>query len=124
MRRLAGGDLSALGIIYERHWKTVLSVLRHRLRADDAAEDLLSEVFLSLPDSSKRYRETGSLRGWLIGIAMRKSLEHLRRARVRNLIRSLWGAGAPAGVETARAADARLELEELFAGLSDAAREV
>jgi RNA polymerase sigma-70 factor (ECF subfamily) len=99
-------------------------VLSHRLRDRAAAEDALSEVFLTLPGAARRYQETGSFRGFLAGIALRKVLEHGRRGRLQRLLGALWGQAQPESVESAGAAEARLELEGLFAGLSEGAREV
>lgn len=84
---LARGEPEALGILYERHGATILRVLRRYTRglADTDLEDLRQEVFLTALDAAPRYRQTGSVRSWLCGIAVQ-----LGRNRSR---RSLWRRG-------------------------------
>jgi len=50
-----------------------MSVLRQHLRSPSEAEDLCQNVFLALRDMAPRIRPNSSVRGLLVGIAVRKA---------------------------------------------------
>lgn len=50
-----------------------MSVLRQHLRSPNEAEDLCQNVFLALKDMAPRIRPNSSVRGLLVGIAVRKA---------------------------------------------------
>lgn len=70
---LSKGDVKALESLYVRYRSLVMTVLRRHggARADDL-EDLCHEVFLSLPQSARRFRRTSSVRAFIAGIAVNK----------------------------------------------------
>lgn len=85
---LAGGDLKALGELYLRHGETVASflarVLPFSLQGD--VEDLCHDVFLDIKNLSQRYEERGSLRSWLIGVAIRKARNFRRKQKIHSIL--------------------------------------
>lgn len=100
MARLAGGDSSALGTLYQRYARMVGSLL---LRLDPergpaSADDLVQEVFLTLLETAPRYREEGRLRSWICGIAVRKSRSTRRTLWRRRLLGARSPGTAAAGV--------------------------
>jgi RNA polymerase sigma-70 factor (ECF subfamily) len=130
MRRLASGELSALGPLHDRHAQAVRSLL---LRLDpqlphETAEDLCQDVFLTLVDKARGYDDRDKLRSFLFGIAVRKSRGHARRQRWRAVLHLRQGdasAGVSLRAERPDAqASARLELQRALGGLSQAHREV
>ena len=72
------GDNAALKHVYDRHGSLVHSFCRRSLSAERAA-DATQEVFLAAWRSRERYRpESGTLPGWLLGIARYKVIDILR----------------------------------------------
>ena len=74
----AAGDQAALRELYERHGTLVHSFCRRSLGPERAA-DATQEVFLAAWRSRARYRrESGTMAGWLLGIARFKVIDVLR----------------------------------------------
>jgi len=75
MRRLAAGEVDLLGKLYALHGSAVLRRLGCLVTDTSPAEadDLCQEVFLTAYRIAGRYRETGQLRSWLLGIAFKKA---------------------------------------------------
>ena len=71
MRRLAAGDLGALGELYDRHWEDVHRFVVYATQDATDAEDLAQNVFLTAARVAERYDGRASCRPWLIGIAVR-----------------------------------------------------
>jgi len=77
---LAAGDDGALREAYRQHHEAV-RVFANRLVNDlSAAEDLVHEVFVSLPRASRRFRREVSLRQFLIAMAVNHARHHVRAA--------------------------------------------
>jgi RNA polymerase sigma factor (sigma-70 family) len=67
--------------LIEEHGPTVMRVVRALLGPSDA-DDAWSETFLSALEAYPRLRPDSNVRGWLVTIAHRKAIDHLRaRAR-------------------------------------------
>jgi RNA polymerase sigma-70 factor (ECF subfamily) len=88
---IAQGDNEALGAVWDRYAGSVRGVLRASLGAHADCEDLLQEVFIAFLRGASRLRSADSLRGYLIGVAVRLVMGELRRRRVRR-----WVSLAPA----------------------------
>ena len=72
------GDQTALRELYDRHGTLVHSFCRRSLGPERAA-DATQEVFLAAWRSRDRYRrESGTMAGWLLGIARYKVIDVLR----------------------------------------------
>lgn len=125
LRRIARGDLSALGELYDRH---AVALLRFTARAagKQDADDLVQATFLKVVRCAATYDgRTDSARPWLFGIAARL-LQERRRALVR-LGRALTKLARVADVSRSAAVVAdspRSELEQGLMSLSDAKRVV
>lgn len=125
LRRIARGDLTALGELYDRH---AVALLRFTARAagKQDADDLVQATFMKVVRCAATYDgRTDSARPWLYGIAARL-LQERRRALVR-LARALASVARVAEVsrEAATVADTpRSELERGLMMLSDAKRVV
>jgi RNA polymerase sigma-70 factor, ECF subfamily len=85
---LGEGDLSALGKLYEEHHAAVRSLAR-RLLGEASAEDLVHDTFLTLPKALRRWSGGGSLRAFILGVAVNHARHHIRSAtrRRRALVR-------------------------------------
>jgi RNA polymerase sigma-70 factor (ECF subfamily) len=69
--RLVGGDLGALGEIYDRHRAAVRAFVLRAIGDRDDADDVLQNTFLTAARIADRYDGRASCRPWLIGIAAR-----------------------------------------------------
>lgn len=77
-RAFVSGDERALRSMYDEHGRLVFSFCRRSLGPERAA-DATQEVFLAAWRSRERYRPaSGTLPGWLIGIARFKVIDILR----------------------------------------------
>lgn len=84
VRRLAAGDRSALGELYDVHAAAVLGLLLRMVRRRGEAEELLQEVFLQAWRSAERYDpQRSSPRTWLLMIARSRAVDALRSRRAR-----------------------------------------
>jgi RNA polymerase sigma-70 factor (ECF subfamily) len=70
MRRVQAGDQHALGTIYDRYSRLILTIGLRILKDLSEAQELLQEVFLQLFQNSGDFDATkGTLRSWLVQIA-------------------------------------------------------
>jgi RNA polymerase sigma factor (sigma-70 family) len=78
--RLVSGEPSALEDCYRTFGPLVMSYLgRYVPQAD--VEDVLQRVFYEVWRVHDRYDPSQSLRGWILGIARKRAIDHLRRRR-------------------------------------------
>jgi RNA polymerase sigma factor (sigma-70 family) len=78
---LAGGDLSALRVLYDRHAPWLSARLTRRCNNPDAVADVLQDTFMALWKGAERWRGDGEVGAWLWGIAARRLVSRLRRQR-------------------------------------------
>ena len=81
LRRLARGDLSALGSIYDRHGRLVYRCALAILGSQADAEDVASTVFLRLARQGRRAARIRDLRRFLVAAARNEAISMLRRRR-------------------------------------------
>ena len=84
LSRLREGDLAVLGQAYDEHHAAVRMFAR-RLLGDEVAEDLVHDTFLTLPKALRRWNGVGSLRTFIIGIAVNHARHYLRASMRRRL---------------------------------------
>ena len=84
VKRMAGGDESALGALYDR-WADAVNALVVRIVRDEAeAEEVVEAVFWQAWQQAARYTsERGAPGAWLLAMARSKSLDRLRSMRRR-----------------------------------------
>lgn len=75
------GDMTGLAKIYDEHHHAVRMFAR-RLLGEDAAEDLVHDTFLTLPRALQRWNGDGTLRTFIIGIAINHA-RHVVRSKTR-----------------------------------------
>ena len=83
VRRVREGDGIAFEALSASYRESVRRLVLHTVRDEDAADDLVQEVFLRLWTHADQWKGTGSLRGWLLRMAMNLALNHLRALRRR-----------------------------------------
>lgn len=84
---VAGGDVTALGVLYDRYASDVRRVLV-RLGANEGdLDDLVQETFLEVVRCAKNYDGRANAKPWLIGLAINQVRRHRRSLGVilRNL---------------------------------------
>lgn len=83
-RRIARGDSDALGHAYDAHHDAVRAFGRRLLGSEAAAEDLVHDVFLALPDVAARFEGRATLRTFIMSIAVNRT-RNSRRATARRI---------------------------------------
>jgi RNA polymerase sigma factor (sigma-70 family) len=78
---LAGGDLGAMRVLYDRHAPWLSARLGRRCNSPDAVADVLQDTFLALWKGAERWRGEGEVAAWLWGIAVRRLVSRLRGRR-------------------------------------------
>jgi RNA polymerase sigma factor (sigma-70 family) len=78
--RLTHDGQGAIGEIYVALGSTVRSYLQGLVGRDDA-DDVLQRVFYEVWRHSGRYDPSRSLPAWVLGIARKRAIDHLRRRR-------------------------------------------
>ena len=75
------GDSGAFGQLFDELPDSVYRFLTFRLRDDEQAKDLLSQIWLEAWQSLRRYNPDRSFRTWLFAIARYNLIDHYRRYR-------------------------------------------
>ncbi len=75
---LAGGDLGAMRLLYDRHAPWLSARLTRRCNSPDVVADVLQDTFMALWKGAERWRGDGEVAAWLWGIAIRRLVSHLR----------------------------------------------
>ncbi len=79
-QRVARGEPTAVGQIYDLHHHAVRAFARRLLGDPVGAEDLLHDVFLSLPQAIGSFRGDATLRTFLLGVTVNHARHHVRAA--------------------------------------------
>jgi RNA polymerase sigma factor (sigma-70 family) len=114
----------AIGEIYVALGGTVRSYVQGLVGQDDA-DDVLQRVFYEVWRHNRRYDPTRSLTAWVLGIARKRAIDHLRRRRV---VAVAWNdlddVAGEDGRELAERHARRHEVRDALNRLSDEQREV
>jgi RNA polymerase sigma-70 factor (ECF subfamily) len=116
--RAAAGEPQAVAVIYDEHHGAVRAFATRLLGDPAAAEDMVHDVFMKVPKALARWRRSGSLRTFLIGIAVNHARHHVRAARRRRAAVERLGKEPPA--PPAESPEATLRREELARALQRA----
>jgi RNA polymerase sigma-70 factor (ECF subfamily) len=81
---IARGDSQAFEALYDRYSRSIFSLALGMLRDPSAAQEIAQEVFLSIWRQAAEFDPTrGSARSWLLALGHHKSVDAVRRGRVR-----------------------------------------
>lgn len=117
LRDLARGEAGAVAAVYDTHHAAIRAFALRLLGDPAAAEDLVHEVFVTLPKAIRRYERRASLRTFLISIAVNHSRHYVRSAaRRRSAMQKLAEHPTPDSPQTPERA---LEQHELVRLLSE-----
>ena len=87
MRALAAGERDPLGVLYVRYARFVRSIVTRVVGVSGSeADDVTQEVFLVLLDKASGYGDSGRLKAFLCGIAVRQARSRRRRQWFRDAI--------------------------------------
>jgi RNA polymerase sigma-70 factor (ECF subfamily) len=122
LRRLATGDIGALGDLYDRYHEPIRRFLARATSNGEDVDDLVHATFLAAAKSAARYDGRPSCRPWLVGIAVR-----LLRRRRRSLGHLLAVLSSLRGLRSATtdprsSLQARVDVERALARISEAKR--
>jgi RNA polymerase sigma-70 factor (ECF subfamily) len=78
LARVASGDLTALGELFDRYHLRVRRVLHRAGTADADLDDLVQATFLQLPKIARGFDGRASCAAWLCGIAVRLAARRQR----------------------------------------------
>lgn len=122
LERIASGDVSALGELYDRHARALLAFVSRAIGPADA-EDVTHTVFVRAARLAGTYDgRSSSARSWLFGIAVKVLQE--RRRSFRRTVRALVRVRSTAPSATEPMFDARNDIEKALHSLSEAKRVV
>ena len=76
---IAAGDKTAMGLLYARHAARLYRFTFRLTGNSSLAEDLVSDVFLDVWRSARRFEEKCRVSTWLLAIARHKALSAVRR---------------------------------------------
>jgi RNA polymerase sigma-70 factor (ECF subfamily) len=96
VERLQRGDAAAVGEAYDRHHAAVRRFARRLVGDDASAEDLVHEVFVTLPRAIRHFCGESSLGTFLVSIAVNHARHHLRAAARRRAIMERFTREPPA----------------------------
>lgn len=89
-RRAQQRDPVAWSTLFERHYRTVYSFVRYRLRGPDEAEDIASQVFETAYRNADRFDYRGvPVEAWLIGIARNLTRDQVKKLGRRGIAATL-----------------------------------
>ncbi len=81
MLAVRGGELDALGELFERHHGPLFGFLVKLTGQHAAAEDLTQTVFQRMLKYRHTYRDDGSFTAWMYHLARRCAADHFRRTQ-------------------------------------------
>jgi RNA polymerase sigma-70 factor (ECF subfamily) len=127
--RLRSGDGAAFDAVYDAYREQLFRFLARLTGRREVAEDLFQETWMRLAQHARTLRDDTNLRAWLFAVARNLARSHGRwtilDARTTRALARWWYLGAPPAPDDEAAANATLSrLEEAFAALPDAHREV
>jgi RNA polymerase sigma-70 factor (ECF subfamily) len=80
IERVRRAEPQAVGQVYDEHQAAVRAFARRLVGDSAVAEDLVHEVFVTLPRAIRGYRGDASLRTFLISVAVNHARHHVRAA--------------------------------------------
>jgi len=84
LRRIASGDQSAAGALYDRHSRSLYSLIFRIVGDETESEDVLQDVFAQAFRQAARYDASrGAVAAWLLMMARSRAIDRVRAKRAR-----------------------------------------
>lgn len=80
---VANQDAGAYEQLYDRHSRTIYSLILRIVRDPSIAEELLQDVYWQIWRDAGQYNESGAAAAWMFRIGRNRSLDELRRRKSR-----------------------------------------
>lgn len=112
--RLQRGEREAVAEAYERHHDQVRGFARRLVNDDAAAEDLVHEVFVTLPSAIRSFKGGSALSTFLVSIAINHARHHLRAAARRRAAMERLASDPPPAPPDAEDEASRHQLAQLL----------
>ncbi|MEM7642854.1 MAG: sigma-70 family RNA polymerase sigma factor [Pseudomonadota bacterium] len=80
LARVAGGDMTAMRTLYERHSEAAHRFVQTRLHDHFEVADIVHNTMLDVWRSAGRFQGRSSVRSWILSIARNKTVDHIRKA--------------------------------------------
>jgi RNA polymerase sigma-70 factor (ECF subfamily) len=81
MRAVRDGDVSRLGVLFERHHRSVFEFLVRMTGDRTASEDMTQEVFVRMLKYRATYRDDGVFETWMFRIVRNARADYFRKRR-------------------------------------------
>jgi RNA polymerase sigma factor (sigma-70 family) len=120
--RLAAGDITAIADAYTELAPLTASYLRRFVPEDDI-HDVMQRVFIEVWRAQDRYDPTRSLEDWVLGIARKRAIDHLRSRRTTTVLIDELPDMTAVGADGRDIADRVVWAMEIRAGLARLAPE-
>jgi RNA polymerase sigma-70 factor (ECF subfamily) len=78
IKKIQQGSREALGMLWKSHSTNVLNLAFRMLKNRDEAEDVLMDIFVSVPGKIKNFRGESALNTWLFRLTVNECLMRLR----------------------------------------------
>src|SRR6478672_13269875 len=84
LRRIASGDQTGAAGLYDRHARTLYSLILRIVGDEGEAEDVLQDVFAQAFRQASRYDASrGAVAAWLLMMARSRAIDRVRAKRAR-----------------------------------------
>lgn len=77
------GDPAAYTMLYNEHSTAVYNTILRLIEHTGEAEDILQESFVAAFQGINGFKNTGGFRAWVKRIAINKSIDHIRKRKMR-----------------------------------------
>ncbi len=81
MRQVRDGDLEKLGVLFDRHHRTIFNFFLRLTGDRGVGEDLVQEVFLRILRFRHTYRSDAAFTTWMYQIARNVGADHFRKRK-------------------------------------------
>ncbi len=77
---------SALAELVRRYEKKLHNFVHKKLRSHETSQEIVQDVFIQLFDALRSYRKTASLKTYLYTIAQYKSIDYIRKQKIKRVM--------------------------------------
>lgn len=129
MLKVKNGDLDKMGLLFERHHRSLLGFLFHMTGQRELSEDLVQNVFYRMLKYRHTFRGDGEFRAWMYHVARNVIHDEGRTAKrsIRSQELDVYAEKISGGVAADRHIQKKEELQVLhgaLASLTEESREV